>query len=276
MICCPVARTRFWLNCMHTDQFVDEKLQGLKVMITRPEHQAGELQQRVTEAGGIPYMYPLLSIQPAAGLQSLASILNHLDHFHLAIFVSPNAVTFGMELIHAHGGLPLDMRTATVGQSSAQVFRQLSGFDVDHCPETEFSSEGLLALPALQQVRGQRILIFRGQSGREKLADSLRQRGADVHYMPVYQRLPAKCDAGQLGGAIQQRKIDIISLTSREALNHLFSLVEAELLTAMPFVVINERLARHLREQGVRGEILVSPQASDAGILETLRQWRNQ
>ncbi|VAX13857.1 Uroporphyrinogen-III synthase [hydrothermal vent metagenome] len=260
---------------MQTDQQVGT-LQGLKVMITRPEHQAGTLQQLVTQAGGVPFVYPLLSIQPATELQSLASILNHLDHYQLAIFVSPNAVMFGMELIHAHGGLPLDMRTATVGQGSAQMFRQLSGFDVDYCPETDFSSEGLLALPALQAVCGQRILIFRGQSGRGKLAESLRERGAQVHYMPVYQRQPAKCDARQLGDAIQQKKIDIISLTSSDALDHLFSLVEKERLTAMPFVVINSRLARCLQDQGVTGEIIVSPQASDAGILETLQQWRNQ
>jgi len=274
MICCPAVRMRFWLNYMQTDPLMDS-LQGLKVMITRPEHQAEGLRQLIAEAGGIPYLYPLLSIQPTAEPQSLASILNHLDHFHLAIFVSPNAVIFGMELIHAHGGLPIDMRTATVGQGSAQVFRQLSGFDVDYCPETDFSSEGLLALPALQQVRGQRILIFRGQSGREKLAESLRQGGAEVHYMPVYQRQPAKCDAEQLAEAIQQKKIDIISLTSSAALDHLFSLVEPELLLAMPFVVINSRLARRLQEQGVTGEIIVSPQASDVGILETLQQWRN-
>ncbi len=245
-------------------------------MITRPEHQAGELERHIADAGGIPYIYPLLSIQPAAELQTLAPILNHLDHYQLAIFISPNAVTFGMELIHAHGGLPLTMRTATVGQGSARLFREVSGEQVDYCPVTDFSSEGLLALPALQQVRGQRILIFRGQSGRGKLADSLRERGADVHYMPVYQRQPAKCDAGQLRDAIRQKKIDIISLTSPDALNHLFSLVEAERLTAMPFIVINARLARCLQERGVTGEMIVSPQASDAGILETLQQWRNQ
>ncbi len=252
-----------------------DHLRGLKVMITRPEHQLGDLQRQISEAGGIPYIYPLLSIQPAADLQSLASIFNHLEHFQLAIFVSPNAVTFGLELIHAHGGLPLDMRTATIGQSSARLFRQLSGFDVDYCPARDFNSEGLLAHPELQDVRGQRILIFRGQSGREKLAESLRERGAEVHYMPVYQRQPAKCDAPQLRDAILQKKIDIISLTSSEAIDHLFSLVETELLTAMPFVVINSRLARCLQERGVTGEIIVSPQASDAGILETLQQWRN-
>ncbi len=250
-------------------------MRGLKVMITRPEHQAGNLEQLVAEAGGIPYIYPLLSIQPAAEVQVLASILNHLDHYQLAIFISPNAVTFGMELIHAHGGLPYDMRTATVGQGSARLFREVSGEQVDHCPATDFSSEGLLALPALQQVRGQRILIFRGESGRGKLADSLRERGADVYYMPVYQRQPAKCDADQLRDAIRQKKIDIISLTSRDALDHLFSLVEVELLTAMPFIVINSRLVQCLQERGVTGEMIVSP-ASDAGILETLQQWRNQ
>lgn len=249
-------------------------LQGLKVMITRPQHQAAGLQQLITDAGGNAYNYPLLSIQPADDIQELASILNHLDHFQLAIFISPNAARFGMELIHAHGGLPVEIRTATVGKSSAQLFQQLSGFAVDYCPDADFSSEGLLALPALQDVRGQRILIFRGQAGREELAKVLTERGAKIRYMPVYQRLPAKCDHEQLANAIQQQKIDIISLTSVAALDHLFSLIDPALLTPLPFVVINSRLARRLQEQGVTGEILVSSEASDAGILETLQHWQ--
>ncbi len=264
---------------MHNDRSrVDAQvndLQGLKVMITRPEHQATELQRLITDAGGIPYNYPLLSIQPAADIQGLASILNHLDHFQLAIFISPNAVHFGMELIHAHGGLPVEMHTATVGQSSARLFQQLNSFAVDYCPDSDFSSEGLLALPALQEVRGQRILIFRGQSGREKLAEVLIERGAKVRYMPVYQRLPAKCDSEQLANAIQQQKIDIISLTSVAALDHLFSLIDPALLIPLAFVVINARLARRLQEQGVAGDILVSPEASDASILDTLHHWQS-
>jgi len=263
-------------NNHHADDLQSGGLQQLNVMITRPQHQAGELQQLISEAGGIAYMCPLLEILPANEVQQLASVLNHLDHYQLAIFASPNAVAFGMELIHAHGGLPLEMRTATVGRSSAQLFRELSGFEVDYCPATDFSSEGLLALPALQTVRGQRILIFRGQSGREKLADSLRQRGADVHYMPVYRRQPADCDAEQLTAAIQQKKIDIINLTSADALDHLFKLVEPTLLRPMSFVVIHPRLTLRLQAQGVTGEILVTTQASDTGILETLQQWRNR
>jgi len=251
-------------------------LQGLRVMITRPRHQAGDLAQSITDAGGSPYLYPLLSIQPTADVAQLAPVLNHLEHYQLAIFVSPNAVSYGMELIHAHGGLPLEMRTATVGRSSAQHFRQLSGFEVDYCPQTDFSSEGLLALPELQNVRGQRILIFRGQSGREKLAQTLRERGAQVHYLSVYQRQPTKCDSHQLAAALRQKKIDIISLTSGEALEHLFTLVEPALLAPMAFVVIKPRLAQQLQARGISGEILVTAEASDAGILDTLQQWRNR
>ncbi|VAX08311.1 Uroporphyrinogen-III synthase [hydrothermal vent metagenome] len=243
-------------------------------MITRPTHQAGPLQQLLSDAGGEVYLYPLLMIQPATDTQPLAAILNHLDQYQLAIFISPNAVTFGLELIHAHGGLPLEMRIATVGQSSAKRFQELSGLEVDYCPLSDFSSEGLLALSALQEVRGQHILIIRGQSGRELLAGSLRQRGAEVHYLPVYQRLPADCDADRLAEAIKQKKIDIISLTSGEAIEHLFTLVEPALLQTMPFMVVNQRLAQQLHAQGVSGPVLVSDEASDAGILKTLQQWQ--
>lgn len=258
---------------MHNN--TNDTLQGLQVMVTRPADQAEELQQLIRDAGGTPRAFPLLEIRQSPDLQQLAGIFNHLDHFQLAIFVSPNAVRYGLELIHAHGGLPLEMRSATVGRGSAELFQRLAGFAVDHCPESDFSSEGLLAHPALQDVRGQRILIFRGQSGRETLAEGLRARGAEVRYMPVYQRLPANCDGERLAAALGGGEIDVITLTSGEALDHLFELVDPALLQSLPFVVINPRLARRLEQRGVQGDIHLSPEASDAGILAALKQMRH-
>ncbi|WP_296815495.1 uroporphyrinogen-III synthase [Thiobacillus sp.] len=59
-------------------------------------------------------------------------------------------------------------------------------------------SEAVLALPQLQAVAGRQVVIVRGVGGRALMADTLRARGADVHFMECYRRTcphadPAPC-----------------------------------------------------------------------------------
>ncbi|MCW9023978.1 MAG: uroporphyrinogen-III synthase [Gammaproteobacteria bacterium] len=255
---------------------VDQRLQGLGVMITRPAHQSQTLQTLIENAGGNVFSYPLLEIQPVTDTQSLAPILSQLDHYHIAIFVSPNAVEHGLCLISQHGRLPDALQIACVGQGSARQFQTLAHREVDLCPEGPFNSEGLLAMPAMQQVKDKRIVIFRGQRGRELLAETLRERGAQVDYAPVYERNSPKIDTQQLNDELQQRKIDIITVTSTEAAQNLFQQANGEQLQQVPYIVVNARSEEFLREHGVKSEILITTEASDSGILTALLQWYSQ
>ncbi|HEY9148355.1 MAG TPA: uroporphyrinogen-III synthase, partial [Gammaproteobacteria bacterium] len=140
-------------------------------------------------------------------------------------------------------------------------------------PESQFDSEGLLALPGLQAVRGKRILILRGNGGRELMAATLRDRGAQVDYAEVYRREPpdtAAAEAGWLG------KTDIITVTSSEALQNLVALTDVAQrpqLLAKPLVVVSERAAALAHALGFKSPALVTPQTSDEAIVEAVSQW---
>jgi uroporphyrinogen-III synthase len=252
---------------------VGQRLQGLGVMITRPAHQSQTLQTLIKDAGGNVFSYPLLEILPVTNSQSITPILSQLDQYQIAIFISPNAVEHGLSLINHHGGLPDTLQVACIGQGSARQFRALADREVDICPDEHFNSEGLLAMPAMQQVKGKHIVIFRGQRGRELLAETLRERGAQVDYAAVYERNRPKIDTQQLNHELQQGKIDIISVTSSEAAQNLFQQADKEQLQQVPYIVVNARLEDFLREQGVKSEILIATETSDSGILTTLLQW---
>ena len=245
-------------------------------MITRPAYQARNLQQQIEAAGGQTFMFPMLEILPADKTPQLISILRQLEQYQIIIFVSPNAVEYGLELINASGGLRDEQQIAAVGKGSAEKFKVMTGKDVDIMPEHQFNSEGLLALPALQEVHNQHILIIRGQSGRELLADTLQQRGAKVNYAAVYQRQCPLINVQQLNSKLEQGQIGIISLTSAEAISNLFQQADNRYLQDIPYIVINARLTEILKEQGVKNEILVSDEASDSGILKMLQQWHGQ
>ena len=141
-------------------------------------------------------------------------------------------------------------------------------------PEQGFTSEDLLALDQLQNLAGQRILIVRGDSGRELLADTLEQRGADVSYAQVYRR-SATGSATVLKQLHAKQQLDIICVTSREILQNLLQLLQAETwIYQQALVVGSERIAAYSQQQGFNNSIIVATSPADDAMLAALIQWQ--
>lgn len=251
-------------------------LAGLRVVITRPATQATDLQTRLEQAGARALRFPLLAITGPADPAAARDALAHLDEVDLMIFVSPNAVRYGLEQLPAEG-LPDKLLVGCVGQGTARALQQHTGRQPDLIPHTGHDSEALLALPPLQQVSGKQILIVRGAGGREHLAESLRARGAQVRYAEVYRRVKPDNDPEVLLTPLRKGEIDIISVTSTEALNNLIEFCAAEPVTLQrtPLVVFHQRIADAARQRGFHGPLLVCDQPGDEGLLDTLRRWRH-
>jgi len=244
-------------------------LAGLKIVITRPREQTAQLVQRIEQAGGKALLFPLLEIAPAADPQKLRAIVSRLSEFDLAIFISPNAVRYGMEAIRAEGSLPTQLKIATIGQSSAQALRDLEIAKII-APQDHFDSENLLALPELQSVAGWRVVIFRGNGGRELLGETLQSRGAAVEYAECYQRSKPPLDSAAL---IEQTPHAII-VTSSEALGHLWNLFDEKgksWLTGIPLFVPHKRIAEAAHHLGVRN--VIETKEGDDGLLTSLVAW---
>lgn len=244
-------------------------LAGLKIAVTRPRDQAVQLAQRIEQAGGIPLLFPLLDIAPVQDQQALREQLSRLAQFDLTTFISPNAVQYGMAAIRAAGGLPRALRIATIGQGSAKALRELGIADVI-APAERFDSEGLLALPELQDVAGWRVLILRGDGGRELLGDTLKARGATVEYAACYRRSKLQQDVA----ALLEAAPDALTVTSSEALEHLWQMpgdAQRDSLCGIPLFVPHERIAGLARRQGWRQVLLTG--AGDDGLLSALIAW---
>lgn len=247
----------------------ERALAGLNIVVTRPREQAAQLAQRIAQAGGQTILFPLLEISPVADPQPLRALAARLHEFNLAIFISPNAVRYGMEAIHAAGALPAGLKIATVGQGSAKALRDLGVPDVI-APQDKFDSEALLALPELQSVQGWRIVIFRGDGGRELLGDTLTARGATVEYAASYQRAQPQQDAGALLAADPHA----ITVTSSEALAYLWHMLDAAgraRLAGVPLFVPHARIASAAHQLGWRE--VVQTEGGDDGLLSGLVAW---
>lgn len=242
------------------------RLAGRGVLVTRPAAQAAALCELVRENGGTPVAFPTIEIHPAADPAAAGRLL--AEPWDLLIFISRNAVEFGLGLLPA--GLSADTAIAAVGKATASALAA-AGHPATLVPTSGFDSEALLALPALQQVAGQRVLIVRGDGGRTLLADTLSARGAEVHYAEVYRRLLPAVDTEPLLAG-WRRTIDLVTATSDEVLTNLLQLVGPAgraWLLATPLVVISERGGSFAIQQGFR-TVAVAEEASDAGVLEAL------
>lgn len=242
-------------------------LQGLGVLVTRPTEQAQNLGESIEAAHGRPLIFPCIEITGPADPDAVKAQLKQAGSYDLLIFISVNAVQYAFPLLP--DTLPLQQQVAAVGATTAA---RLEGYGLEPTLVPErFDSEGLLALPALADLSGKRVLIVRGNGGRELLAEVLCERGAQVDYAEAYQRLiPQRNTTNLVAG--WDKWIDAVTVTSTEILDNLFTLLGeagAAKLQQTPLIVVSERQAEYARQRGCR-QLYLAANASDAALLKAL------
>lgn len=239
---------------------------------TRPSHQNTLWQQQLSTLGETVAL-PLLEIVPIsseAAQQAIKRLVLDLDQFEHVLFVSQNAVAHAFDWLDRYWPqMPAGIQFYAVGSKTAEAVRSHQA-DVIECGEA-MNSEALLALPSLQQVSHQKVLICRGQGGRPKLAEVLEQRGAKVSYCELYQRtLPNK--AAQQCAALPENRQHIIPLFSGETLqNLLLALPSTMNKHETTLIVPAQRVATQAREAGF-SNVTVAANASQDAMLAATRQ----
>lgn len=252
-------------------------LSNVRVLVTRPAHQAENLARLIQAESGEAIRFPAVEILDPRDSTALLELIDRLGEFDMAIFISPNAVGKAMPMIATHRGkLPEHLAVACVGRGSA---RQLKRFGVEApiVPKGRFDSEALLALPELRHVQSKKIAIFRGVGGRELLGNTLIERGAHIEYAECYRRARPDAVITPLLRQWARGMIDIVTVTSVEGLQNLFGMAGTlgqKLLIKTPVVVISERMAELCHELGFRAGVHVSKDASDEGIVKAIKAWR--
>jgi len=248
-----------------------QPLLGKTIVVTRPLAQSAKLSGLIAEQGGAPVVFPLLDIGPADDPEPLRAAIARLEQYALAIFISPNAVDFSVPAILASRPWPPGLQAAAIGQSSVA---RLASYGIEHtvAPPERFDSEALLELPEFQAARigARRVLILRGNGGRELLADTLRERGATVDYATCYHR-SAPIDGAALQALWHGDRLDALTISSSEGLRNLVDLLDApgrERLRTTPVFVPHQRIAEVAAAFGLQRVVLTG--AADAGIIAGL------
>jgi uroporphyrinogen-III synthase len=245
-------------------------LAGRHVVVTRPVGQATHLAEALVELGAQPVLFPVLAIADVTDTAPLLDVAIRLEQYDWAVFVSPNAVDKALVVVLAHRQWPASVRVATVGRSSEEALAR-HGIRNVVAPQERFDSEALMELPPLQDMAGKRVIIFRGDGGRDLFGDTMKGRGAEVDYVTCYLRSKPALDPAPLLKLWSDGKLDALTITSSEGLRNLYEMVGKlgqSWLKKTPTFVPHARIAEQARALGLTRVILTGP--ADAGLLAGL------
>lgn len=237
----------------------------IRVLVTRPTHQAEHLCERLVANGFQPVRYPTIEIQPVKEITLTKKTLSQTHRFQYIIFISANAV------IHANKIHPLSQITpptqvVAIGPKTAETLEK-NGLTPDTISAQPFNSEQLLKkLP--RGLVPQNCLIIKGEQGREFLAQELTKAGFSVKTIDVYKRtLPTQQQP------LSSSSVPYITITSQLALKNLRILQQVnwrQFQQHSRFIVFSQRIADAAKQLGCK-HIIVSNQANDEGLITALK-----
>jgi len=257
---------------MDSPRSQDLPLAGRLIVVTRPAGQAESLCEAIARLGGEAIRFPVIEIAEPEDTAALQAATANLQDYHLAFFVSPNAVSHALDFILPRRSWPADTLVATVGKGSESALARY-GFGDVIAPEQGFDSEAVLALPAFaaDAVCGRRVAIFRGDGGRDLLGETLLARGAMVDYVSCYRRRIPQADPGPLIADARNGRLHALVLTSSEGVGNLAAMVGEQGLATMTRVSVlapHPRIAAAAEAAGFRRVVCCG--AGDDGVLAAL------
>ena len=245
-------------------------LAGRRILVCRPARKAAETCSALREAGADARAMPMLSIEPRELDGRDRSLLQHLDHYQKVIAVSPSAAQLLLEQLDQWWPQwPVGIEWWGPGPGTAEVFGNagLSG----RFPTGGHDTEALLAEPAFdnENLRQQRVLVARGESGREALIEGLNARGARTAILSLYQRRAVEWDQDTVERTFREFDPDTIVALSGDTLKNLMELVHntSEVLAHRRLVVPVARIALWARDAGF-DDVQVPKNLSPIGLVD--------
>ncbi|WPN54121.1 MULTISPECIES: uroporphyrinogen-III synthase [unclassified Pseudomonas] len=240
-----------------------------RVLLTRPAEESTALAALLSQAGIYSSRLPLLETQALAVTAEQQAVFDALQRYCAVIVVSKPAARLALQRL---GNAVPPMPWFSVGAATAQI---LAGHGLDvHYPATGDDSEALLQLPALREAiaqPGAKVLILRGEGGRELLAERLREQGASVDYLELYRRFLPVYETGALMQRIRLERLNGLVVSSGQGFLHLQALAGRDwpLVAKLPLFVPSPRVYEMARAAGAK-KVVDCRGASAAALLVAL------
>lgn len=198
-------------------------LRGRKILVTRPEDQAGGMIDFLRRRGAIPIPFPVIRIEPHPQVQGLEQALSSLDRYDWLIFTSVNGVDIfwhWLERLHFDPHALECLKTAAIGSATAAALRE-RGLTPAFVPD-RYVGEALAE--GMPDVDGRRCLLPRASGSRRALPRLLEQRGAVVDEFHLYRAVQAEPTPEALHEL--HAGVDVLTFTSPSTVRHFATALE--------------------------------------------------
>jgi uroporphyrinogen III methyltransferase/synthase len=240
---------------------------GRRVVVTRARAQASGIATQLAELGAEVVELPAIRIQPRYGSAEVTAAIEALGDYALVCLTSPNGVRLLFEELAQHG---LDARAlagttvAAIGPGTAAVLHE-HGIVPDVVPERSVA-EALVEALAGVEVEGRRVLVARAAEARELLPDALRERGAQVDVVALYETVREDPDPGTVKLASEA---DYLTFTSSSTVTNFLAAVGDDFPAAARVVSIGPVTSATARDAGLT--VHVEAERHDpGGLVEAL------
>lgn len=216
----------------HLRWFDNRPLAGRRIVVTRSREQATELIDMLEERGAEAIPAHAIRIAAPEDPAPLDEACRNAGSFNWIVFASANAVDYFMRGLLANGDVRdlHGVRLCTVGPSTASRLHRY-GIRVDLTP-AEFRADALVqALKGSGSLKNQRILVPRANIARDRLAEELREAGADVVDVIAYRTLPGGADRDgeyDVYRMLLDHQIDAVTFASASAVKNFVTMIGQE------------------------------------------------
>ena len=200
----------------------------MRVIVTRPAAQATPWAHSLEQHGITARALPLMEIAPALDATAVTDAWQRLAEARLVMFVSANAVEHFFALRPRDATWPAGTQAASPGPGTTRALRDagvLLSQIVEPAPDSpQFDSEALWQTLRHQDWQGAAVQVVRGDGGRDWLADTLREHGAQVSFVSAYRRTAPTWDAAAqslLAEALARPVDHLWFFSSSESIDHL-------------------------------------------------------
>ncbi|MGB1237801.1 MAG: uroporphyrinogen-III synthase [Pseudomonadales bacterium] len=250
-----------------------------RILTTRPHSEQAALGRALARIGCQAVALPTIEIVSTTTQQShyqtLKQQMMNIDLYDIVICISHNAASCAAQWLDTYWPQqPLGIQWFAIGKRTQ---RALEALDIQAAiAQNGSDSEALLALLAPQVVAGKKILILKGNAGRQTLTKELHRRGARVDEALLYHRQSATYSDKLVFSTLYNEALSAILTTSGEALCNLVAIARGSSaqfdltpLLAKPVVVPSQRVAEIAAIQGFN-RITVAAGADNKAMLDAL------
>jgi len=243
--------------------FEKRPLFGKTIIVTRARAQSSIFSQRLSELGALPIEFPTIRVSACKDYKLLHEAINRLASYQWIIFTSINGVDFFFQQLHTLGKDSRSLgnnQVCAIGPETASFLRQ-KGIIPDYVPP-EYRAESIVAGLLELGVKGAKILIPRAAVAHDILPEKLKEQGASVTVVPVYETLPDEGDTANIIDLIQEKKITMVTFTSTSTVKNFAAAFQkhgrnvSELLKEVDIACIGPICAREAEALGLKVHII--------------------